>query len=238
MRRLARRLPTVFHSHKSEALLFDDNGVWKLSALEIGYPYRPLYVESDAWSRRIWALVYLGPEEPAGIFRSPPFFVVNTVSPSSNQVEWLKKLSTEYFCMVRWSDSEVLQVYVNITSHGSQHSCSLQSSVPRKKAHRTSDLVPSQGVLRVPQRYISLREQAIGVRVPPPRRSSESGRRPLATRLLGSCVISSLPLFDPVRGIARRSGRRSPLAVYLRSSGSSMLKTSKTKQLFLLSDPQ
>lgn len=109
MRRLARRLPTVFHAHPSKALLFDDNGVWEFSALDRG-PYHPLYTEPGAWSQRIWALVDLGSEEPAGFFRrSPPFFIVNTVSPRSNQLEWLKKHPIEYFYMDRWSDSEVLQ---------------------------------------------------------------------------------------------------------------------------------
>ena len=109
MRRLALRLPTVFHFQNSRALLFDDNGVWELTALDDGDPYLPLYVEPDAWSQRIWALVDLGLEEPAWIFQRPPFFVVNAVSPRSEHLKWLRKLPTEYFYMNPWSDSEILQ---------------------------------------------------------------------------------------------------------------------------------
>ena len=55
-------------------------------------------------------------EVPAGVFiHGPPFFVVEAASPRSPRLRWLRKVNSEGFYMKRWSFSEDLQVYVDLS---------------------------------------------------------------------------------------------------------------------------
>ena len=122
MRRLALKLPTALQIHSSYAILFHEGGVFEFKDPENRPCYRSLALLSKNSSSRIWALVDPNPDllEPFSIFRySSPFFVVDAASPRSEHLQWLKKVSHDYFYMRVWSDSEVLQVYADLASAGS-----------------------------------------------------------------------------------------------------------------------
>jgi len=122
MCRLALKLPTALQIDDSYAILFHKAGVFEFNHLMDHNDYDTLATLSKDPSNRIWALIDSNSNllEPAKLFKySPPFFIVDSVSPRSGHLEWLKKLSHEYFYMKSWSDSEVLQVYVDLVSAGS-----------------------------------------------------------------------------------------------------------------------
>jgi len=115
VRRLALKLPTVYHPTGDCALLFYEDGILELTRLGDRMSYRVL----GHLSNRIWALIDSGPgtSEPAIIFKqNSPFFIVYSVSLHSEHLGWLDKLSPRNFYMSPWSISEVLQAYVDLAS--------------------------------------------------------------------------------------------------------------------------
>jgi len=152
MRRLALKLPTVLQIEDSYIILFHKASVFELKHRVVHDDYRALMTLSRNPSNRIWALIDSSTNllEPAKLFKhSSPFFIVDLVSPHSGHLEWLKKIPHGYFYMKPWSDSEVLQVYVDLVSAGSQHSHYLQAPTPHFELHRIPALVFAQDIWRI-----------------------------------------------------------------------------------------
>jgi len=110
LRRLALELPTALQTKPNCALLFYKNGVKEFTQLQRAPCYNQL-ASSDLLGR-IWALVGSNqePHKPAPIFRTGPFFVVQTSSPHPPSCEWIWNVTHEAFYMKPWSFAEVLQV--------------------------------------------------------------------------------------------------------------------------------
>jgi hypothetical protein len=113
MKRLALRLPTVWHTNPGLIYLFYEGGVCRFTYPTDQSPYLSL---DSANFDRIWALVDSNGSlvQPAAMFCPiPTFFVVEAAPPHAPHIQWFKKVAAETFHMKRWSFSEVLQAYVN-----------------------------------------------------------------------------------------------------------------------------
>ena len=109
LRRLAFGLPTALQIRPGRALLFYGGGAVQFSQLEEGPAYNALLPKPEDGPRgRIWALVDCD-GEPADVFRTGPFFVVQALSPCSSHRGWITKVQAEAFYMKPWSFTEVLQ---------------------------------------------------------------------------------------------------------------------------------
>ena len=130
MRRLALKLPTALQVDKAYALLFHDDGVSEFN-LDTHPSFQSLWFDDPL--SRIWVLTDSNPHlpEPAPIFTyASPFFIVDAASPRTEHRGWLSKRGYEEFYMNTWSMSEIIQVYVDLISGGSQSSHFLQSPIP------------------------------------------------------------------------------------------------------------
>lgn len=115
MKRLSQRLPTALQLEPDVAFLFHEHGVCRFTDPNHRDHYMPL--ESPKFDR-IWALVDSNQNlmQPAGLFNTgAPFFVVESASSRPPRLRWLSKVKAITFHMKRWTFSEVLQAFVDLS---------------------------------------------------------------------------------------------------------------------------
>ena len=101
--------------NEESVLLFHKNGVHQFKHPRPTEIYTPLLSSDDS---KIWALIDRNQnlEVPAAVLTNgPPFFIVQAASPRSKPHQWHRKVDTETFYMKRWTFSEVLQAYVDLS---------------------------------------------------------------------------------------------------------------------------
>ena len=115
MRRLALQLPTILQVERDVVLIFHGGGVHEFAYPESVVVYASL---QSAPPRKIWALVDSNTrlKEPPGMFTDwSPCFVIQAASPHPDRVGWANKVCGSPFYMERWSFSEVLQAYADLS---------------------------------------------------------------------------------------------------------------------------
>ena len=105
MRRLALGLPTVLQLNHNPPLLFHEHGVCRFT-----HPKDKLGSEVS-FPDKIWVLVDSNryAAEPATVFQSDIFFVIETVPFSAPYLQWMDGRAACHFFMKPWTFSEVLQ---------------------------------------------------------------------------------------------------------------------------------